>query len=363
VRHLVLVAPRYLPHLGGVEIHVSELASRVAATGWRVTVATIDDDPAAARDETVEGVRVLRFRGHLPVLGQDTVSRGLRDFLRSGADDADVLHVQNYHARVAVASLWTSAPRLVFTPHYLGVGEGAAKRAQHAAYRAWAKRVLRVMQPTVVHVSQTEADEFARDLGAGLVRETHVIPNGLRLDDLLQAEPVAADGSLLLVASRLEAYKRPGLAIEALPHLPDDIRVAIAGDGPELEHLRAQAARLGVGDRVQVLGRLSWQELCRWYRAADVFLSFSTRECYGMSVTEALAAGAGVAASDIPAHREVFERAGHPIDTLVPIGAGVDEVVAAVERARKYRADPGVRTIATWDDMATQLLEVYGARR
>lgn len=363
---LTLVVARYLPHLGGIEIHVAELAGRVAAAGWEVTVAALDtaDGAAPAPDRAApqDSVRVLRFPGQVPAAGHAVWSPALWRFLRRGAGGADVVHVHNYHAPVVLPALSTARARVVFTPHYLGVATSPAARLEHAAYRRVIGPILRRQQPAVVHVSTTEADEFRRDLGRWVPREVHVVPNGVRVEDLIAAAPRTVQGRLVLAASRLEPYKRVDLALRALAYLPDDIWLAIAGEGPQRAELEALAVRLGLRDRVRMLGRLSWKELACWYRSADVFVSLSTRECFGMAVAEALAAGAGIVASDIPAHREVLTSAAYPPDTTVPVDAAAGQVAAAIERAALRRTEAGTRRTLTWDDMADAVLDVYAGR-
>lgn len=356
---LTLVVARYLPHLGGIEIHVSEIARRAADAGWQVTIATLADQPGLAEHEVVDGITIRRFAARVHMAGHDVWSPQLWRFVQEGADEADVIHVHNYHAPVVLPALNASRARVVFTPHYLGVGPAVQERAQHWAYRQLTRRVLARSRPAIIHVSQTEAAEFRDDLGASVASSVHVIPNGVRVDDLVRAMPLPKTGRLLLLASRLEAYKQPDLVIRALAECPSDTHLAIAGDGPERDNLSRLADQLGVGSQVQMLGRLSWADLTSWYRTADVFLSLSRRECYGMSVAEALAAGVGVVASDIPAHREVVGQSGHPLDTLLPVDSSPKEISAAISRAFGYRCGPGTRPTPTWDDMVREVLKVY----
>jgi glycosyltransferase involved in cell wall biosynthesis len=366
---LTLVVARYLPHLGGIEVHVAELARRVAAAGWQVTVATLgpsrrQDGNDAPEREVDDGVQVLRFPGQFPLAGHPLSSPMLWRYLRAGAGGADVVHVHNYHAPVvlpALASRSAGVHRIVFTPHYLGVAPGLAPRSAHAAYRQLIGPLLRRYQPALIHVSRTEASLFRSDLRRHWTpREVHVAPNGVRVADLVAADAEPVRGRVVLAASRLEPYKNVDGVVRALPHLPKDTWLAVAGDGPHRPQLEQLANRLGVADRLRLLGRLSWPELTRWYRAAQVFVSLSNRECYGMAVAEALAAGAGVVASDIPAHREVVTSAAYPVDHLVPMAVSPQELAAKIELAAGHREAPGSRATSTWDDMADAVLRVYG---
>jgi glycosyltransferase involved in cell wall biosynthesis len=120
------------------------------------------------------------------------------------------------------------------------------------------------------------------------------------------------------------------------------------------------ASTLGVTSRVRFTGQLTSAELARWYRRASVVVSMSLRECFGMTLAEGLAAGCGVVASNIPAHREVIETAGWDTRTLISPTASGAEVAAAVE----YAAVAAVgfeAVVTTWDDVVKETLRLYQA--
>ncbi len=81
-----------------------------------------------------------------------------------------------------------------------------------------------------------------------------------------------------------------------------------------------------------------------------------------MTVLEALAAGARVIASDIPAHREVLRMVGPASAVLVPLDAPSTEVAATIramaENPPGAREEPDIRS---WDDVVTETLTVYDA--
>ena len=57
-----LVAPRYLPHAGGVEVHVSQLARHLSEQNDSVEVFTHETDPSLPLVERLDGICVRRFR-------------------------------------------------------------------------------------------------------------------------------------------------------------------------------------------------------------------------------------------------------------------------------------------------------------
>jgi glycosyltransferase involved in cell wall biosynthesis len=73
-----------------------------------------------------------------------------------------------------------------------------------------------------------------------------------------------------------------------------DIGLLVVGDGPERESLKEQARHL---PQVFFLGFQDWDQLPRFYAAADLFVLPSRREPWGLVVNEAMASGLPVLAT------------------------------------------------------------------
>jgi len=88
------------------------------------------------------------------------------------------------------------------------------------------------------------------------------------------------------------------------------------------EGVRRRAQELGLGDRVRFSGALTGRELDRAYAAADLLVLASRGETYGMVVTEALARGLPVLATDVGGVTEALGRGedGTRPGLLVPPG-------------------------------------------
>lgn len=154
-------------------------------------------------------------------------------------------------------------------------------------------------------------------------------------DDIVPVDRASLDTPqdvpLLLGMGRLHDAKAHDVSLEALANIPD-AWLWIAGTGPQEAQLRAQAARLGVTDRVRFLG---WRtDASQLYAAADVCLFPSRFEPLGNVVIQAWAHGLPViaAASKGPA---ALIRDGED-GLLVPI----DDAAALAERTAALLADP-----------------------
>jgi glycosyltransferase involved in cell wall biosynthesis len=103
------------------------------------------------------------------------------------------------------------------------------------------------------------------------------------------------EATILWTVRRLVPRNGVDRIVECARRLPDrtkEILFVIGGTGPEKDRIQAEIERLGVGDRVRLVGFVSEEELPAWYQAADAFL-LPTRalECFGLPVIEAMACG------------------------------------------------------------------------
>lgn len=94
--------------------------------------------------------------------------------------------------------------------------------------------------------------------------------------------------------------------IEAMKQLPD-FELLIVGEGPERSGLEAQIARLGLQDRVRLLGTRPHADLPPLYGAADAMVLASSREGWANVLLESMACGTPVVASNIWGNPEVVQ--------------------------------------------------------
>lgn len=346
--------PRYLPRLGGIEVHVAALATEMVRRGHTVSVATLDDRAQAL---SMDGIGVRSWRARLGGLGRQGVSWAYARDLARADRNWDLVHVHNIHAVNTLGVLARLPPSMptVLTPHFLGTGSDTGVRAMHAVYAPLVRRAARHVNK-VICVSQTEAADFAAHFRI-LRGALQVIPNGVP-DHFARADR-ESEGRfrLVLTASRLESYKQPQLVGRSLEFLPPEYTVSVAGTGPMERRLRDDAAAGGYRDRLQLLGRVPLDEMGSWYARASVYVSMSRRECFGLTIVEALAAGVPVVASNISAHREVFDLCGWDSQLLVPVDASPEQLATAIVQASEMHPDR--RRPPTWSDVGRRTESLY----
>ncbi|HEX8916922.1 MAG TPA: glycosyltransferase family 4 protein, partial [Chloroflexota bacterium] len=336
---------------------VAQLAGRMVRSGHTVEVLTESRSADLPVLERLDGVLVRRFT--VPLTNHPyAVAPGLWWYLLTHRAEYDVVHAHNYHALPALSTVPARIQPLVFTPHYHGVATTRAGRLLHVPYRWIAAQIFR-RSAAVICVSQWEAQLVGRHFPAVRDRIT-IIPNGVDVERIQAAAPVSAGKPLILTVGRLKGYKNVGRILEAMTHLEPGLRLVIAGDGPDRSALEQHARRLNLESRIRFLGHVPQSELDRWYRAARVFVTVSSEEAFGVTVLEALAAGARVVASDIPAHREVADLVGGVGMQLVAASAPATELAREIERAlRAGPIEPDTLHLPRWSDVAAQTEAVY----
>lgn len=146
--------------------------------------------------------------------------------------------------------------------------------------------------------------------------EKRVIPTGIELAkferpeitseniaDLREKLGISNQGTMLLSLSRVSYEKNIQAVLAALPAVLEekpDVKLVVAGDGPYLSDLKAQAKRLNITDAVIFTGMIAPSETALYYKAADFFISASTSETQGLTYLESLASGTPIIAHGNP---------------------------------------------------------------
>ncbi len=175
--------------------------------------------------------------------------------------------------------------------------------------RALANAAARRMDG-VIAVSKTTLTRFEAWAGSW-GRRSFVLPNTISVDrfqpgparpDLL-ARYGLAGRKVLMTLARLDAHERYKGIDEVFAVLGElarslpGVAYLIVGDGSDRERLAAEAARLGVADRVVFAGRVEESAKADHYRLADAFLMPGRGEGFGIVYLEALACGVPVVGS------------------------------------------------------------------
>lgn len=148
----------------------------------------------------------------------------------------------------------------------------------------------------------------------GLVQPQTVVPLWLDFAAIAATppEPIELPRPALLFIGQLTPRKGYDLLLRALPTVvarhPTATVQFVSGLNQEDRAALEQTAReLGVDRQIQLRGRVEDAELINLYRAADVYVTPTRYEGFGLTLLEAMAAGCPLVATDIPVVNEIVE--------------------------------------------------------
>ena len=247
-------------------------------------------------------------------------------------------------ARIA-AHCSGNRPYVIYTGHGLHFYKGAPLTNWLLYYPA--EKLMAGMTDIIVTINREDYDNVKNSFSLKKGGFVEQIPGvGLDMDRFREMPELAGqmrrelripqDAFHIVTAAELNSNKNQNIVIEAVAELPHkDIYYSICGTGADEEKLEALIDRLGLSDRVRLLGFRTDME--RILQTADVFAFPSKREGLGMAAVEALACGVPVICEDNRGTRE-YVRDG--VNGIVCSDNSVSAMKAAILKIygdREYR--------------------------
>jgi glycosyltransferase involved in cell wall biosynthesis len=344
---------------GGAELSVVEIAGAVVRAGGRSLV--LAEPGRLVADVTAAGGEVLAFpaatKNPVRILGN------VRGIARIAAcEGVDLIHARS---RAPAWSALFAARRVgvpFVTTYHGAYGEKSAAKRLYNSVMARGDAVIANSRYTAGLIASrygTPAERVVvihRGVDITAFDPARISPE--RVAALRASWGLAADRRVILHAARLTRWKGQAVLIEAAGRvraqgLLDNAAVVLAGDAQGrdgyVEALRSQIARLGLQDRVRLVGHV--RDMAAAYLAAHVTVVASTEpEAFGRTAVEAAALGCPVVATDLGAPPETVlaapEGGGMPTGWLVPPGdaeALAERLAAALTLAPSDRAAMGER--------------------
>jgi glycosyltransferase involved in cell wall biosynthesis len=368
--------------VGGVGVHVTELAAALERKGHEVHVFTrmANGQQLYAR---IDGVHYHRCPFRLDSDFVEEVNEMCRSFVHYVFQTEDfigrfdVIHAHDWLTANAMAWIKQGRGRRgILTIHSTEYGRcgnnfyagrsGRVRELERAA-TYWADRVIAVSHALRNEIKwMYEAPEW----------KVSVIYNGVNLRHFEGwIDPGTVKGRfgigpmdpMVLFAGRMVYQKGPELLVEAIPHLLrfyPYAKFVFAGDGELRSLAERRAHELGVAHATRFLGFQNGGELVDLYRACDVVCIPSRNEPFGIVVLEAWSAGKPVVATknggpDEYVWHEVNGLKIYPNPNSIAWGLGTLFTNFEWARWMGRNGRIAVESAFTWNAIADQVLSLY----
>jgi len=304
-KKILIFSTAYFPFVGGAEIAIKEITDRLSGD-FDFDIITAKLDSSLLSKEKVGEVTVYRIGWGVPLLD--------KLFLPYiGAWKTWQLHKNNNYicfwgvmasfasgsAYIVNIFRWIVGKKKV--PMVLTLQEGDSEK--HFKFKrfglidfSWRLALNRTDILTAISNYLIE-----RSKKLGFEGKSFLIPNGVSVELFSPVKHRVFDRArvVLITTSRLVEKNAVGDIIKALKLLPENTSLKILGTGALENSLKLLASSLQLEERVEFLNHVSYEDVPKHLRGADIFIRPSLSEGFGNSFIEAMASGLPVIATPV----------------------------------------------------------------
>lgn len=338
---------------GGVERHVEELYSRLAARGHEITV-YCRSFYTPKLIKTHKGIRLVRF----PTIRRKHMEAPIHGFVSTIAALAKRFDVVHYHAMFP--ALFSAIPRIcgsatVVTLHGLDW--------QREKWGWIARKVLLLGESASIHwpdATIVVSQRMRQYIHSKYRHEVYYVPNGVNYAHAADSSYITSiglrPGNYLLYVAKLSPEKGAHFLIDAFNQLNlPDLHLVLAGGSRHSEQY-IQLLKHMAGPNVHFLGFVTGEPLTQLFTYARFFVQPSTIEGLAISILEAMSYGLCVLCSDIPENREAIADCGVTFRnaSVYDLKEKLSFLISSPEFARTVglRAKQRVHAEYDWDQVA-----------
>jgi phosphatidylinositol alpha-mannosyltransferase len=359
-KRIGIVCPYGWDTPGGVQAHVADLAQYLISQGHFVSVLapTLSDENLPDYLVSAGKPISIPYNGAVAriLFGPIAFAR-VRQWISNGEFDLLHLHEPAIPSIAFLACVAAEGPMV-------GTFHASAKR-QKVIFA-----IGPILEPVIEKLTARIAvSEAARaTLTEHLETDAVVVPNGIYASRLASGvlRPEWSQNTIGFIGRFEEPRKGLQLLVEALPQIISavpDARVLVAGPGDSEEFLKDVPSHLA--RRFEFLGRISEEEKADFLSSVSLYVAPNTGgESFGIILAEALAGGAAVVASDIPAFQALLGNGDFGVlftsEDSASLATEVVNLLQDDERRNKLRrAGKEHAQSFDWEVVAQRIYDVY----
>ena len=370
-----LFCANYLPNLGGVERYVYNLSKALIKCGHNVTVVTSNVFGLPSYEIDENGIEIFRMpcynimKGRYPILNKNDEFKKLDKKLSQKHFDLVVINARFYiHSFYAADFAKKNNIKCITVEHgstHLSVDNKildlVVSQVEH-----FVTFLLKKKCKDYYAVSNA-AGEWSAHFG---IKSKGTLYNAVDIDAVAEAGNknvcdyrslygIRDTDTVITFTGRLLKIKGVYELLEAFGQLDrDDIYLIYAGDGPEMQQLKASAK-----ERVLFLGQIDFEHIIALLNTSDIYCLPSVSEGMSTSVLEAVATDTFVITTYNGGARELITGDEYGIITA---GNTVPEIKNALEKAldKNYRNTATKKAYQklldgfTWEKTAEKLIDI-----
>lgn len=311
-----LFTDSYPPFINGVSTSVLMLKQGLEKLGHEVYVVTVNSESFSYKKEEnvlrVPGIPIGIFDYRLTSLYPLKAKRIIKSW------NLDIIHTHTEFGIGTFARLISKQYNIPLVHTYHTMYEEYVYYITKGYFDATSKKLVEYLTlflcdktiDELIVPSQKTCDLFKEKYK--VKRDVHIIPSGIDVSrfykeniskyDVLRLKNelgIRKDEFTILYVGRIAKEKNIDFLIKNLKNILKKcpkIKMIIVGDGPYMKELMELADDMKLNKNIVFTGKVSWEDVPKYYQIADVFVTASTTETQGLTVIEAMAASKPVVA-------------------------------------------------------------------
>ncbi len=340
---VALITPYYLPHIGGVEIHVANIAARInsvvisssSKADFQVKSIPVPYSPIPL---SFPEVNARVYHSHVPSPFFAAKACNLAEKFGSP-------HVVTYHNDVVIPERVNGYKIPSFVARFIE--------------KFNEKYVLPVLEKADAVIATTRSYAETSNVLKRVQEKLEIIPNAVDTEVFKPCNSERRDE--VIYVGRLVEYKGLGFLIKAVKASKSSVGLTVVGDGEDRKVFEEMCRKLGV--RANFTGRVSRKELVERIGRARLLVlpSFSRLEAFGIVLLEAMACSTPVAGANVPGVGEIASKAGFTFSSVEELACIIDEVAENDALVRKLgrRGRKVVEENYCWDVVIEKITKLY----
>jgi len=375
--HIAYFTNTYLPVVSGVVRSVQSFRDALSALGHNVFI--------FAQEDNYEDTEPFIFRYpslNLPLPGDIPTALPVSSFVDQLLPKLklDVIHTHHPFllGQTAAGKARDLNLPLVFTfhtqyheyTHYIPFSQEQVQEFIKNKVMNWLREYMRKCQHIII---PSESIRSMLVTEYGLIDRFTVIPTGLDIAPYKEADGASlraewgwSDEKIIISVGRLAEEKNWITLLQAfaiaLKEQPN-LRLVLVGDGPQAQPLRQLAEELGIAQGVLFTGRVPFDQIPTYLKAADLFAFASITETQGLATLEAMAAGLPVVAVEASGTQDIVD---HGVEGFLvrndpeDLGKGIVKLIASPDLMSTFKT-AALKKSRAYDSkrLSRKMLKVY----
>lgn len=296
----VLQLGKFYPIMGGVEKVAYDLMTGMSEKGVHCDMLCAASEGKSRTSSLNDYARLICSHTWVK-MAATMISPAMVGILRKIAGDYDIIHVHHPDPMACLALFLSGYKGKVILHWHSDIQKQKWLLKLYRPLQSWLiNRADKIVGTTPVYLAESPYLQQVQD-------KTVCLPIGIKPvvpDEKGAAAIRARYGGRKIVFSlgRLVTYKGYRYLVEAARYLDDSFVILIGGTGPLRQELQEEIEQLQLQQKVELLGRVSDEDLPAYYGACSVFCLSSVQktEAFGIVQIEAMSCGKPVVATNIP---------------------------------------------------------------